>query len=152
MSNPLKAYSRAAHTVAKTRQVVMLYDGAVRLIQQAAEAIEKNDVETRYNKLTRASEVINGLQNSLDFEAGGNTANILYDFYSSLDARIFQLHREPTVEACERIVNDLKQMRTVWDEIDRAQDGAPKAASSEVEPTEPTPTPTDPSGSVKFSA
>ena len=38
-----KAYSRANHTVSKTRQVVMLYDGAIRFMQQAAEAMEKKD-------------------------------------------------------------------------------------------------------------
>lgn len=122
--NLLKAYTRASHTVAKTRQVVMLYDGAIRFLKQAVEAMENNQIEERYLKLTRASEVVTGLQNCLDFESGGTTSQVLYDFYNSIDSRIFNLHRRPSAEACQAIIKDLKEMRDVWDSIDRASDSA----------------------------
>ena len=68
------AYSRANHTVPKTRQVVMLYDGAIRFMKQAIEAIGAKDYETRYHKLTRVSDILVGLQACLDFNAGGEAA------------------------------------------------------------------------------
>ena len=118
-----KAYNRATHTVSKTRQVVMLYDGMIRFLQQAQEAIEKKDYETRYNKLVRVSDVIIGLQACLDFEAGGDSARVLYDFYAMIERRIYALHRSNSMDECKALVADLKKMRDVWDQIDRNGQG-----------------------------
>lgn len=134
MSNPnsglYKAYNRAAHTVSKTRQVVMLYDGAIRFLQQAAEAMDQKDFETRYNKLTRVSDIIIGLQAALDFEAGGSSAKILFDFYSSMDMRIFNLHRSNDAQACRSIISEMKEMRDAWDKIDRGNETGQSAAAN----------------------
>lgn len=134
-----KAYSRANHTVSKTRQVVMLYDGAIRFMQQAGEAIEQKNYEARYNKLMRVSDILVGLQACLDFESGGNPAKILYDFYAAIDMRIFALHRTNDIKECEAIIAELKEMRDVWDKIDRgnektAETDAAKPATGAVDP------------------
>lgn len=130
----VRAYSRANHTVSKTRQVVMLYDGVIRFMQQAKTAIEANEITERFEKLKRSGEIIVGLQTCLDFELGGTTAQALYDFYSSLDARIMALHRTNSVEQCDAIISDVKEMRDVWDKIDRGQITASEfsVATSEV--------------------
>lgn len=134
-----QAYSRATHTVNKTRQVVMMYDGAIRFLQQAAEAIEQKDYEARYNKLTRVSDIIIGLQACLDFEQGGSSARILFDFYSTMDMRIFGLHRSNDLDACKSIVAELKEMRDAWDRIDRSQEQKTaepeKSAAGGLDPT-----------------
>ena len=125
-----KAYNRATHTVNKTRQVVMLYDGMIRFLQHAHEAIEKKDYETRYNKLTRVSDILIGLQSCLDFEAGASAAQVLFDFYSAMDKRIFALHRSNDAQACLAIINELKEMRDVWSRIDCASETSePQAAN-----------------------
>lgn len=151
----LSAYTRATHTVAKTRQVVMLYDGAIRFMKQAAEAMEQGAIEERYNKLRRASDVIMGLQGSLDFESGRDTAQILYEFYAMIDNRIIGLHRHPDAAQCQQVIAELKSMRDVWDGIDRgAESGEASAAqpvAAEAESTAPAAEPLA-SGSVKFSA
>jgi flagellar protein FliS len=123
-----KAYNRASHTVNKTRQVVMLYDGAIRFLQQALEAMEKKDYETRYNKLARASDIVIGLQACLDFDAGGSSAKVLYDFYASIDARVFTLHRTNDTNVCQAIIADMKNMRDVWSAIDRGVEATPAVA------------------------
>lgn len=122
MNQSYKAYSRATHTVSKTRQVVMLYDGMIRFLQQAGEAMEKKDFETRYNKLMRVSDIIIGLQGCLDFESGGVSAKTLSDFYSAIDMRIFALHRSNDKNECLAITAQLKEMRDVWDKIDRGNE------------------------------
>lgn len=120
-----KAYHKASHTVSKTRQIVMLYDGTIRFLQQAGEAMEKNEFERRYNCLSRASEVISGLQGCLDFNAGGDMAKILFDFYSNIELRILTLHRTNDKASCDRVIADLKQMRDSWDKIDRTNEAPP---------------------------
>ncbi len=118
MSTRYKAYSKASHTVAKTRQVVMLYDGIVRFLAQAKEAMENNEIERRFKTLSKVSEIITGLQACLDFEAGGDTAQVLSEFYSGIDMRIMQLHRTNDAAECQKILDELKAMREVWNSID----------------------------------
>jgi flagellar secretion chaperone FliS len=135
-----KAYNKASHTVSKTRQVVMLYDGAIRFLQQAGEAIEKKDFETRYNKLTRAADIIVGLQSCLDFDAGGPSAKGLYDFYAAVDMKIFALHRTNDITACKALIAEIKEMRDVWDAIDRGGETTGKSepakpADGAIDPT-----------------
>jgi flagellar protein FliS len=117
--NKYQAYAAATQTVAKTRQIVMLYDGAIRFIRQAKEAIRDGRIEERYHLLIKTSGIIGGLQSCLDFENGGNVAKILYQFYSSIDGRLFSIHHNNSIESCDEIIADLKQMRDVWHDIDQ---------------------------------
>lgn len=128
-----QAYSRASHTVAKTRQVVMLYDGAIRFLQHAKVAMEAKDINERYTKLLKAGDVVAGLQSCLDFESGGHTAQVLYDFYSATEMRILTLHRTSDVAECDSIIADMKQMREVWNHIDTGSQ-SPSAPAQPVLP------------------
>jgi flagellar secretion chaperone FliS len=119
MKQKYQAYAAATQTVAKTRQIVMLYDGAIRFVHQAKEAIRERRIEDRYNLLIKASSIINGLQNCLDFEKGGKVAKILYQYYASIDQRLFAIQRSNNIQECDQVLSDLKQMRDVWQEIDQ---------------------------------
>ena len=140
-SNLYKAYHKASHTVSKTRQVVMLYDGAIRFLKQASEAIEQKEIERRYHALTRASEIVSGLQSCHDFDSAYDMAKTLFDFYTNIDLRILTLHRTANKDDCEQIIADLKKMRDVWDQIDRGGEQKPIA-------TEPAASASDLSGAA----
>jgi flagellar secretion chaperone FliS len=116
-----QAYSLATRTVAKTRQVVMLYDGAIRFLRQAEAAIAAKRIEERFKLLQRASEVIVGLQSSIDFDSGGEVAVTLHRFYSGISMRILSVNFKDAAGAalCAEIITELKQMRDIWDSIDR---------------------------------
>lgn len=114
-----QAYNMASRTLAKTRQVVMLYDGAIRFLQQAIEAIKEKRIEDKYNLLVKTSDIIIGLQGCIDFEKGGDVAPVLFEFYSSIDTRILSIHHTNNIETCEKIIAELKEMRDTWDQIDR---------------------------------
>lgn len=138
-ANPYQAYNRATHTVAKTRQVVMLYDGAIRFLAQARDAMEQGEIERRYKTLTRAGEILIGLQSCLDFEAGADAAQTLYDFYSALDGRIMQLHRTGDSAACAQVIEDLRAMRAVWHALDNEEkpQNPPAAPQAQADATVP---------------
>lgn len=161
-SNKLKAYSKATHTVSKTRQVVMLYDGVIRFLQQAHDAIQQKEVEKRYHLLVKASNIIIGLQSCLDFTQDKNIAQTLYDFYSSIDARILKLHRSNDASSCVQIISELKEMRNIWAAVDNGETGQtetaaapaeqPVASQPETEPAQTPSTPQNPLGGVAVSA
>ncbi len=123
------AYQTTNGMVRKTRQVVMLYDGVVRFLQQAGEAIEKNDVQTRYNALSKSCEIINGLQLSLDMERGGEVATLLYDYYAGLDMALLSVHQSQDLKMVDSCIRNIKVMRDAWVEIDEAE--AKKELSSQ---------------------
>lgn len=116
-----QAYALATRTVAKTRQVVMLYDGTIRFLQQAKSAIESKRIEERFRLLQRASEVIVGLQSSIDFDTGGEVAQTLHRFYSNVSMRIMAINFKQTegIQDCNELIAEIKQMRDVWDSIDK---------------------------------
>lgn len=115
------AYRRATHTVGKTRQIVMLYDGVISALQQARDAMNDRRIEDRYNLLAKATQIIMGLQSSLDFESGKEVAATLYDFYSGALFAINSLHRSNDAVKCSELIEEIKTMRAVWDEIDRQE-------------------------------
>jgi flagellar secretion chaperone FliS len=128
--NKYQAYAAATQTVAKTKQIVLLYDGVIRFLQQAKEAIRAKRYEERYNLLIKASEVVSGLQGCLDFENGGEIARILYNFYASIDSRLFSIHHSNSIETCDELIAELKQMRDVWHEIDQTPANSNTASPS----------------------
>ncbi len=134
MNHPYAAYQNAYQTVSKTRQIVMLYEGTIRFMQQAREAMEEKRIEDRYNLLIKASDVIIGLQSCLDFDADEKVARTLFDFYGDLDIRIMQLQRSNDLNECDAIIGELKAMRDVWKQIDdTAETAAPTAAATQQE-------------------
>src|SRR5438105_7157456 len=126
-----QAYNIATQTVGKTRQIVMLYDGAVRYLRQAIEALRAGRIEERYHLLMKAVAVIGGLQSCIDLSVGSDISLMLYDYYASIERRLMSVHHTGNVQTCETIISELKAMRDVWDEIDQGQSAAANAPASE---------------------
>lgn len=144
MKKSYKAYAAATQTMAKTKQIILLYDAAIRYIQQAEVAITNKQIEARYHALDKAGNIVFGLQGCLDFEQGGEIAKTLYSFYSSIDARILQTQRDNNAETCAQIVKELKMMREAWAEIDAHDEkiGATSQPATQTEaPVQPSNTP-----------
>lgn len=124
-----QAYNLASYNAPKTKQVVMLYDGMIRFLNQAIEAMEQEQIEERFNLIKRVSDIINGLQGALDFENGGDIANVLHSFYTSLDFRVLALNRSNDVEAARKIIGEIRDMRDAWAKIDAGAAGEEKPAA-----------------------
>lgn len=119
--NQVNAYKMARATVSKTRQVVMLYEGVIKFMMQAREAMEQKNIEERFKRLSDASEVLLAMQNYLDFDRGGNMAHVLYDFYSEQINAINKIHNTGCVATCDRIIAEMKDMLDTWRKIDVQQ-------------------------------
>jgi flagellar protein FliS len=152
------AYRRATHTVGKTRQVVMLYDGVISALQQARDAMAERRIEDRYNLLTKATQILMGLQSSLDFASGHDVAAILYDFYSRALFTINTLQRDNDMAKCGELIEEIKSMRIMWDEIDREESASASPAAAPPQESAPAtaetgdPAPPTPAGGLSVSA
>jgi flagellar secretion chaperone FliS len=110
----LQAYQQARLNVGKAQQVVLLYDGMIRFLQQAHTAYQTNDIASRCDALTKAITIVMGLQSCLDMENYPEISATLYDYYETLYVRMYGLQQGINEEEYESLITDVKQMRDAW--------------------------------------
>jgi flagellar protein FliS len=105
--NPHKEYvaSRvaAATPVELTR---MLYEGAVKAVQEALTAHRSGDILTRGNAVTKAVEILGELRFSLRRDVAPQYCDTLSGLYGYLQNRLIQAHREKS----ESMLNEVQQL------------------------------------------
>ncbi len=112
------AYKEAGVLTASPGQlVVMLYDGAVRFLRQAAVAMEDGDLGKSNHKLQRGEAIIDELLGTLDFERGGDVAVNLRELYlfSLRHLSEARLQRDPGKVL--QIAGFLGELRESWAQI-----------------------------------
>lgn len=110
-----QAYTAAYQTTENPMQcLVMLYDGVLKLLYQAKDAVTEGRIEDRYNLLARACHVIDGLHASVNPEKGGDVAKTLDRYYHQLFKNIQAVNRLNTQESVDKVIMDVKQMRDAW--------------------------------------
>ncbi|HEY8417199.1 MAG TPA: flagellar export chaperone FliS [Limnochordales bacterium] len=110
-------------TANPVRLVVMLYDGAIRFVQQGIAAIEKGDVQEAHRSLMRAQDIVAELSRALDPRAGELAANLeqLYDY---MHRRLVEGNMRKDVAPLQEVMGLLSELREAWDKISRGEGGA----------------------------
>jgi flagellar secretion chaperone FliS len=126
------AYGRAAQTIPPVRQVVMLYDGALRRLREARQAILEERIEDRFLAVQKASALIDGLHACLDFERGGDIAPLLDRMYGYIGLRLQQINIRQDPAICDELITQLGELRRAWNTL--AEGSAPFSSG----PTNPT--------------
>src|SRR5258708_33493472 len=70
--------------------VVALYDGIIRFLYMACDAVERGDTDGRRAAAKRALDIIIHLQSRLRMDVGGKPAQALSEFYAAIFAQILQ--------------------------------------------------------------
>lgn len=112
-------------TASPERLVVMLYDGAIRFLNQAAAGLRAGHRGVAREKLRRAQAIIDELTRALDMRQGGDIAinlRLLYGFCSRhmIDST---LHADP--DGYEKVAELLADLRDSWDAIASGQAQVP---------------------------
>jgi flagellar protein FliS len=108
------AYRRInVETKSPLELVLMLYDGALRFVGEAREAIARKDVGARTEATRRALDIITELQNTLNMEQGGDVARELDRLYAYMAARMLDVTRGDAV-AADEIHKLLGTLREGW--------------------------------------
>jgi flagellar protein FliS len=103
-------------TASQEQLVLMLYDGAIRFLGQAAIAMRGGDVPMTHNKLRRAEAIISHLQNTLDLEHGEIPQNLLSIYlFCRRHLNSARARRDP--RQIDEVIGLLKQLREAWAEI-----------------------------------
>jgi flagellar secretion chaperone FliS len=97
--------------------VVMLYDGCLRFLNQAAYAMREGNVAVAGGRLTRAEAIIDELLATLDLEQGGVVASRLQGIYVFCSQHLTEarLDREPA--KIDRVGQLLGELREAWAQV-----------------------------------
>ncbi|MBA2882666.1 flagellar protein FliS [Desulfosalsimonas propionicica] len=142
MNNPYQNYfANQIQTASPEQVLVMLYDGAIRFLRQARQALENGDRVGKLKKISRTVAILTELSNSLDFEKGGEIAENLDGLYAYMVRELTRPNAEDEFKAMEVSENILLELRGAWAEaIEKnrsKEEQSPAAAygdSSDAEP------------------
>lgn len=113
--NPLASYGRIANTETDPiKQIVMLYDGAIKFLNMSASDIEGNDLAAKAEHSDRALEIINYLQSILDFQRGGEVAPALDNLYRRITVLILRASAELDPGLMRKAAELLIPVRDAW--------------------------------------
>jgi flagellar biosynthetic protein FliS len=131
-ANPFYAYSHANETINQADQIILLYCLAISYIQQAKEAVEKEDHDRRYTLVEKTLSVMRGLRACLDFSANPKVATALNNYYETLDELLVGLQtNDNKQEICDMIITNLKMVKEAWQKVNlvvigEAEESLPK--------------------------
>jgi flagellar protein FliS len=111
--------------------VVALYDGIVRFLYTACDAVDRGDEAGRRAAVKRALDIIIHLQARLRMDVGGTPAQVLSEFYASIFAEILQGSQGASRAKFEHAIDCVRNVRSAWRQA--AQDPAIHPAPLQIE-------------------
>jgi len=97
--------------------IVMLYDGALRFVNEAKEAHDRRDMRARGKAISKVLAIIGELQNTLDMEKGGAIAEQLDNLYTYINSRLLDVTIKHDVAACDEVHTLLTTLRDAWSQL-----------------------------------
>jgi flagellar secretion chaperone FliS len=130
---PVNAYKEIQiKTANQIRLIVMLYDGAIRHLNLALDAVAAG--HRRYdevnNHIIAAQDILSELTASLDFEKGGVLAKNLFSLYSFMNRRLLEANLNKDAAPIAEVKKHLGELRESLDEISTRKGIEEKATPS----------------------
>lgn len=113
-ANPYKQYKQTAvETASPERLVIMLYDGAIRFLRQAKDAVEGNRIEEANSFIGRTQDIINEFIVTLDLSVGGIARN-LFSLYDYWNRRLIEANLKKDPQILLEVLGQVEEMRETW--------------------------------------
>jgi flagellar protein FliS len=97
--------------------VVMLYDGCLRFLNQAAHAMREGNGPETDARLQRAEAIIDELLSTLDLEQGGVIASRLQGIYVFCSRHLLEARAARDPEMIDRVAELLAELRDSWAQV-----------------------------------
>ncbi len=109
-------------TVNKHELLVMLFDGAVRFLHEAQEAMRNRDIVTKALKIDRVLAIIGELRGCLNQKEGGDFAARMDAIYAYMSGRVLEASLKLDTAACDEVIGLIMPIRDAWAELARRPD------------------------------
>ncbi len=118
MNKATQAYLQTkVSTTDQGQLLLLLYDGALRFLQQAREKILLKDYAAKGMLISRVIDIINELSSTLNLEKGGTLADNLNNLYFLCTTRLLQANLKMNVEQLDSVTAILSGLRSAYAEI-----------------------------------
>ena len=115
---------------------LMLYDGAIRYALQGREALEQQDFEQVYEKLTRAQQIMLELDAGLRPEVHREICEQMSALYNFVYRKLVDASVQKDVSAVDDALNILRHQRETWvmlmEKVSRMRDSLPDPEDAEL--------------------
>jgi len=127
---PANSYLAQRVTSASPEELAtMLLAGGERFLTQAASAIRRRDYMEKARLLTRTSEIMHVLLGMLNPEGERSLVDRLHGIYIWWIKEMFEGSRNNRPEQIERVVRQMSDLRSAWEELDARQAKVPEAVT-----------------------
>jgi flagellar protein FliS len=112
--------------------VIMLYDGALRFIEEGKRAMADKDFDTKNTKFQRAQKIVMELISTLDIRNGGEVATNLLSLYTFVLNELVEGNVSDKEVHIDNAYRTMSELRESWVELERqtrtATEATPRAA------------------------
>ncbi|MGE0616125.1 MAG: flagellar export chaperone FliS [Bacteriovoracia bacterium] len=108
-------YKRTAVKTATPGQIlIMLYEAAIRHLRRAVACIEANDLNGKGVAIGKSHDILNELNNSLNFEVGGEVAKQLEGLYNYCIGQLLKANVENQKEPLISVIKVMENLLEGW--------------------------------------
>ena len=104
--------------------VVMLYDAAIRSLEEARGHMERKDVSGRSRAINKCNAIISELQSSLNLRGGGQIASSLNRLYEYIRMTLLRAGMEQNPDLLVEVSGLLESLNSAWRQIDSGAAGS----------------------------
>ena len=127
LRNPYAEYRNSqVMTASPAELTLMLYDGAIKFVNIAHDAIEKGEIEKANTNIQKASNVIEELQSTLNHKYA--VAEDFDNVYKYIRDRLLWANMRKVNEILEQAKDAINQMRDTWKEVMRVTNNGQKVS------------------------
>ncbi len=105
------------NTTGQGEVLILLYDGAIKFLIQAKEKIEQKDIAGKGTLISKALDIINELDSSLNMNAGGEISENLHNLYVLCSTRLLQANLKMDIKQIDSVIDVLSGLRSAYAEI-----------------------------------
>ena len=118
MQNAAKTYFQTqVSTVGQGELLILLYDGALKFLNQAKEKIGQKDYGAKGIAISKALDIIAELDSTLNPEAGGELVENLHQLYFICSMRLLKANLKMDIELIDSVIAVLEGLRSAYAEI-----------------------------------
>jgi len=112
MNNAMHSYKQTQfNTIGRADLTVMLYDGAIRFLEQAQEKMLEKDMQAKGNLISRAIDIIQELDSSLNVAQGGEMAQKLHQLYFLSTKNLLMANLKLDISMIQSVQDNMTRLR-----------------------------------------
>jgi flagellar protein FliS len=116
INNPYQAYQNNSVTTASPGELtLMLYNGCLKFIGLAKEAIENKQIETKNTNIQKAQNIIHEFMVTLNMDVA--LSNELMPLYDYMNRRLIDANLKNDVSILEEVESMVMEMRDTWKQV-----------------------------------